>query len=90
MGWGEGGRLCVDRMFQILDCVSLRQPICNMRISYLILIVLGLVVSKTVCVRACVRACVCMRHCACLRAYVCVSGVVVVGGAIPFESPVER
>ena len=28
-GWGEGGRLCVDGMFQILDCVSLRQPIYN-------------------------------------------------------------
>ena len=76
MGWGEGGRLCVDRMFQILDCVSLRQPICNMRISYLILIVLGLVVSKTLCVCACVRACVRVHASLCVPACVrmCVGG----------------
>ena len=88
-GWGEGGRLCVDGMFQILDCVSLRQPIYNYEDFIFDTYCSRLSGFKTsVCV--CVRACVCMRHCACLRAYVCVSGVVGVGGAIPFGSPVER
>ena len=93
-GRGEGGRLCVDGMFQILDCVSLRQPIHNYEDFIFDTYCSRLSGFKnfSVCVRACMRACVraCACVCVCLRAYVCVSGVVGVGGAIPFESPVER